>query len=69
MSERSKKIARFAAVPIVFAFTAAMMLFMLPRPHTQQDYAIAGTCATLVSLIAVFAAIGGVSAVMKGPRR
>lgn len=69
MSDRAKRIARFAAVPIVFAFTALMMLFMLPRPHTQQDYVISGTCATLLSLIALFAAIGGVSTVAKGPRR
>ena len=48
-----------AAVAGSFAATAAILLQVMPRPHTQYDYLIAGTCATLAALLVLFAVLGG----------
>ncbi len=45
-----------AAAICVFAAAAALLLAALPGPHTRLDYIMAGTVATLFTLVLVFVA-------------
>lgn len=56
-----------AAVLAAFAAVAALLLWMMPRPHSERDYLIAGTCGTLVALVVLFVVLGGMGALR--PRR
>ena len=58
-----------AAAAIVFAVTAALLTRLIPGPHTQLDYLIIGTTATLLALVLLFALLGGVVAIRKFRRR
>jgi uncharacterized membrane protein len=41
----------------LFAATVLLMLRLLPSPHSQSDYMIAGGAATMVSLLVLFGAL------------
>jgi hypothetical protein len=56
------------AVAVSFAATAALLLAIMPSPHTKQDYVIAGTCATLMAMVVLFMALGGLG-FFRPPRR
>ncbi len=43
-----------AAGICAFAVTAALLLAALPGPHTRLDYIMAGTVATLFTLVLLF---------------
>jgi hypothetical protein len=45
------------AVIIVFGVTVALGLKLIPLPHTDTDYLAIGSAATLLSLLALFAAL------------
>ena len=49
-----------AAVLGAFAAAGAVMLWILPGPHTRPDYLIAGTFATLAALVVLFGVLGGI---------
>lgn len=51
---RARQIAKIAAVCAAFAITVAVMLVVLPPPHRPLDYMVAGTAATVVTLLIVF---------------
>jgi hypothetical protein len=70
ITERSRRtITILSAIPLVFILSALFMIALLPSPRSHVDYMIAGTCATLVSLIAAFALLGGLSAIPNVRRR
>ncbi len=41
----------------LFAVTVLILLRILPGPHTQSDYLIAGGFATMITLLVVFAVL------------
>ena len=41
----------------LFGITIAILIRVLPGPHTEKDYFIIGCMATLVSLVALFALV------------
>jgi hypothetical protein len=44
-----------AAIPVIlFASLSAIIVRILPRPHSPLHYVVAGTMATTVALVAVF---------------
>ena len=45
------------ALAALFAGVVLAMLHALPGPHTQADYMIAGGLATMVAMLALFAAL------------
>jgi hypothetical protein len=45
------------ALAALFAGVAMAVLVALPRPHTQADYMIAGGLATMITMLALFAAV------------
>jgi hypothetical protein len=55
MSPRVKKlIVLLAAVLLVFGVTTAIGLKLVPQPHTDTDYLVVGSVATLLALAAMF---------------
>lgn len=46
-----------ASAVIVFGVTVAIGLKILPGPHTETDYLVVGSVATLLSLIVLFAVL------------
>jgi len=50
---------------LLFAATAALTLHFLPRPWRRGDYLVAGSVATLVTLLALFVFLG-VAGVLSG---
>ena len=42
---------------LTFAFIAALILVILPSPHKQGDYIVAGAVATLAAMGVLFASI------------
>jgi len=45
------------AAAIVFGITVGVGLHLLPGPHTETDFLVVGSVATLLSLIVVFAVL------------
>jgi hypothetical protein len=43
-----------AAVVVVFGVTVAIALQLVPGPHSETDYLVIGSVATLLSLVVVF---------------
>jgi len=41
-------------ITIVFLVVAAIMMKVLPQPHSQTDYLVIGACATMVSMMVLF---------------
>ena len=41
-------------ITIVFLVVAAIMLKVLPSPHSQTDYLVIGAAATMVSMVVLF---------------
>ncbi len=41
-------------IAIVFLAVAAIMLKVLPAPHSQTDYLVIGAAATMVSMVVLF---------------
>ena len=41
-------------ITIVFLVVAAIMLKVLPAPHSQTDYLVIGAAATMVSMVVLF---------------
>jgi len=41
----------------LFGISTAVLIRLLPGPHTEKDYFIIGCMATLVSLVALFALV------------
>jgi len=50
-----------AGVILAFGAVVAGLLRAIPSPHTPFDYLIVGTLATLLSLVVLFALVGGIS--------
>lgn len=46
-----------AAVLLVFGVTTAIGLRLVPQPHTDTDYLVIGSIATLLALAAMFAVL------------
>lgn len=46
-----------ASAVIVFGVTVAVGLRILPSPHTDTDYLVLGSIATLLSLVVLFAVL------------
>jgi hypothetical protein len=42
------------ALFLVFGASVAILLRVIPGPHTEQDYLVAGGVATLVTMLALF---------------
>ena len=42
------------ALSLVFAASVAILLRVIPGPHTEQDYLVAGGVATFVTMMALF---------------
>lgn len=53
-----------AAVILVFGVTVAIGLKLLPSPHTDTDYLVVGSIATLLALAALFGVL--LATVFKG---
>lgn len=49
------------AILVIFIGSAAIVLRIIPGPHSAMDYAIGGSVATLVTLVILFALIVGIS--------
>ena len=49
------------AILLVFVLSAAIVLRIIPGPHSPMDYAIGGSLATLITLVILFALIVGIS--------
>lgn len=43
-----------AAIVVVFGVTVAIALRVVPGPHSETDYLVIGSVATLLSLVVVF---------------
>lgn len=58
MSQRVKNIVVLvAAVVLVFGIATAIGLKLVPQPHTDTDYLVIGSVATLLALAALFAVL------------
>lgn len=53
------------AIVCLFAGAVMVMLHVLPKPHRQADYLIAGAFATMISLLALFGVL--LSTALKTP--
>ncbi len=51
---RARQIANIAVVCAAFAITVTVMLVVLPPPRRPLDYMVAGTVATVATLLIVF---------------
>jgi Na+/melibiose symporter-like transporter len=55
MSSNVSRAVMLAGIGVaLFAVSSAVLIRLLPGPHTEKDYFIIGCMATLVSLVAVF---------------
>jgi len=54
MSKGLRVLILSVALLLVFGGSVAILLRVLPDPHTQQDYLVAGGVATLVTMLALF---------------
>ncbi|HWQ52204.1 MAG TPA: hypothetical protein VN442_00880 [Bryobacteraceae bacterium] len=62
MSHTAKQtLVLIAGVAVLFIVIAVMVLRIMPAPHMPADYLIAGSLATLVSLVLLFAVLFGLS--------
>ena len=50
----SRWLSLVAAVVVVFGVTVAIALQLVPGPHSETDYLVIGSVATLLSLVVVF---------------
>lgn len=58
MSQRVKNVlVLVAAVVLVFGVATAIGLKLVPQPHTDTDYLVIGSVATLLALAALFAVL------------
>ena len=56
-----RRVALALAVALVFACSTALILKMVPEPHAEADYLIAGTLATFATLVILFGVLAGFS--------
>ncbi|MCE5306603.1 MAG: hypothetical protein LLG20_03080 [Acidobacteriales bacterium] len=54
MSKGLRVLILSVALLLVFGGSVAILLRVLPSPHTEQDYLVAGGVATLVTMLALF---------------
>jgi hypothetical protein len=58
---RRRILALAVAIGLLFAASVAVLLRILPGPHVASDFLIAGTLATFVSLVVLFAVLIGLA--------
>lgn len=54
MSTRLRVLILAVALLLVFGVSVTIMLAVIPAPHTEKDFLVAGGVATLVTMLALF---------------